>query len=524
MVMPKLNVRRLLASAAPSTLFISAGLFVAPAATAAEAAVTPVVMQEPGDVTDVIDAFDDDNNDMFDISVSLAFQYLSKRARILRETAAYEPGLTTGGFTTKLLNVGEYIETTSKLIPRLDIGIYKDLAFYTRIPIILDNARRIDEIDGSGANQGAVLDAGINPVTGQPEQIFGLPFKSPDRSGLEYVALGLDLAIFNQARDRTKPTWVLGTEVRITGGEPMHACRADDSDDEQCFQPGDVNQNGAFDGETPRPDGTTAELESRNAGEERTAGVTRGTVALEVHSLISKRLKYIEPYGGLTALFEFQQAESADYGSTDLEGALVNHPPIVGTVLVGMMIHPWENREAFGRLTIDLRFQGEYHSEGRDYSELFDAIGSSSARSLRTPEWARFKDACPNSNCNPKSVVDEGSEKTYVTGLSVVEPYGSYRASGSVTWRAGEYVKLNAGLGLRFDQAHGISHDQPCNPDLKDDIGKSGPCHTELGGDRFRATGVPNPAYRPVVNAIGRRFYVDESITYEVFASGTVMF
>jgi hypothetical protein len=513
------NFRRLAALGGPTI-----ALFAASPATAAEPTVTPVVMQEPGDVVDVIDAFDDDNGDQFDISVSLAFQYLSKRARILRETAAFEPGLTTGGFTTKLLNVGQYIETTSKLIPRLDIGIYKDLALYTRIPIILDNARRIDSLDGSADNQGAVLDAGINPLTGQREQIFTLPFKAPDRSGLEYVALGLDYAIFNQARDLTKPTWVLGAEVRITGGEPMHACRVEGEDDEKCFQPGDVNQDGEFNPTSPRPNASEAELEARNAGEEREAGVTRGTVALDVHTLISKRLKYIEPYGGLTALFEFQQAEGADYGSTDLEGALVNHPPIVGTVLVGMMIHPWENREAFGRLTIDLRFQGEYHSEGRDYSELFDAIGSSSARTLRTPEWARFKDACPGSDCTPKSIVDEGSERSYVTGLSVVEPYGSYRAAGSVTWRAGEYVKLNAGLGLRFDQAHGISHDQPCNPDLKDDIGKSGPCHSELGGGSIQATGVPNPAYRPVVNAIGRRFYVDESITYEVFASGTFMF
>ena len=121
-------------------------------------------------------------------------------------------------------------------------------------------------------------------------------------------------------------------------------------------------------------------------------------------------------------------------------------------------------------------------------------------------------------------MVDQGSEKTYFTGLLVVEPYGSYRASGSVTWRAGEYVKLNAGLGLRFDQAHGISHDQPCNPDLKGDVGASGPCHADLGNGAIQATGQPNPAYRPTVNAIGRRFYVDESITYEVFARGIVMF
>lgn len=484
-------------------------------------------MQEPGEVVDVIDAFDDDNGDPFDVSVRLGFQYLSKQARILRETANASPGLTSGGFTSKLQNVGEYIETTSKLIPRIDLGIYKDLAFYTRLPIILANSRRIDPIDGSDGNVGAVL-------AGAPGEgpLFPLPFEAPDRSGIEHLALGIDFGIFNQARDRTKPTWVFGVETQISIGEPMHACALNPVAGPQpngapveCAHPGDVNRNGRFDEGVVSPDdiGRDGQLESIEADEERGPGVTRGTVALELHSYMSKRLKYIEPYGGFRALFEFPLGNS-DFGQTDLEGALVNHPPIVGTVFVGMMIHPWENREAYNRLTFDVSFQGEYHSEGRDYSELFDAIGSSGAPSLRHPKWARFRHNCPGMSCDPLSVVDLGSNKTYNTGLMVVEPYGSYRTAGSVTWRAHEYVKFSTGVGLRFDQAHGISHDQPCNPDLQNDIGASGPCHSQLGDGGIQATGVPNPAYRPTINAIGRRFYVDNSITYEIFASGTVMF
>ncbi len=105
--------------------------------------------------------------------------------------------------------------------------------------------------------------------------------------------------------------------------------------------------------------------------------------------MMSKRIKYVEPYGGFAALFEFQQ-DSSDYGITDLQGSLVNHPPFVGTMILGMMVIPWENREKFGRLTFDLRFMGQYHSEGRDYSELFDALGSSDAASLRNPQWAGY--------------------------------------------------------------------------------------------------------------------------------------
>jgi len=468
--------------------------------------------------------YQDGNKDKHLYNDRNQFQYLSKKARILRESSAFDAAgggasahLTTGGYTSKLQNVGKYVETTSKLIPRLDIGIYKDLAFYFKVPIILANSRRLDEPEEYAGNPNAVVGA-------EPGQIlFGLPFNAPDRSGVEHLALGLDLGIFNQARDYTKPTWVLGLETRLSVGEPMHACNANPANGElECAHPGDINRNGEIDA-----DASGNSLESSDISE-RGAGVTRGTVGLELHTVMSKRLKYIEPYGGLKALFEFQMGNDSEYGQTDLEGALVNHPPIVGKVFVGMMIHPWENRESYNRLTFDLRFEGDYHSEGRDYGELFDALGSSAAPSMRNPKWERYEASLceQNGTCTgaeSHSVIDEGSGKVYQNGLTVVEPFGSYRASGSVTWRAHEYVKFNTGVGLSFEQAHGISHDQPCNPDFDGTVGEAGPCHSG-GGNTITATGNPNPNYRPVVNAIGRRFYVDESITYEIFASGTVMF
>jgi hypothetical protein len=489
-----------------------------------DSALKPQVMQEPGFVTDVIDAFDDDNGDPFDIKVTLGFRYLSKKARILRESSAFRAGsgataagLTTGGFTSRLQNVGEYIETTSTLTPRLDVGVYKDLAVYAKFPIVLANSRRIDPIDGTDANASAA-------VGGAPgEVLFNLPFEAPDRSGLENVTVGIDFGIFNQARDRTKPTWILGFEARISAGTVMSACNANPGPGEvECAHEGDINRNNTLDGDLLDANGNT--LESQ-AIESRDAGIARGTTGLNIHTLMSKRLKYIEPYGGFDALIEVQQSESG-LDVTDVDGTLVNNPPVVGTVMVGMMVHPWENREAFQRITLDLRFQGEYHSEGRDYSELYDALGSSNAASLRNPKWAGYRrnDSFNDPDTDAYSIVDEGSEKIYTTGLAVVEAYGSYRAAGSLTWRAGEYVQLQAGVGLRFDQAHGISHDQPCNPDFKGDPDAAGPCHSETGVVPPPTTGIPNPSYRPTVNAVGRRFYVDESITYEVFASGQVMF
>jgi hypothetical protein len=240
--------------------------------------------------------------------------------------------------------------------------------------------------------------------------------------------------------------------------------------------------------------------------------------------MISKRIKYIEPYGGFSALFEFQQS-SSDYGISDVDATLVNHPPLVGTMILGMMVIPWENREKFGRLTLDMRFAGQYHSEGRDYSELFDAIGSSDAASIRSPQWAAYKAAV----CDPKSMatcppseVDTASQKTYFTGLSDVSAYTSFRASGSVTWQTNEYVKFNFGLGYSHDQGHDISGDPPCNP-AKKDLATGGPCHSGGGGSPV-PTGIANPNYRQSINAVGRRFFVDDSNTFDVMASGVVMF
>jgi hypothetical protein len=444
----------------------------------------------------------------------------------MRETHINEPGLTSGGFTSNLMNVAQYTETTSKLIPKVEFGIYKDLAAYIRLPIILNNSRKLEALDGSDSRLGIVFDGGRRSDGSKEVLVGSLPFEAPDRSGVEYIAAGLEFDILNQARDRTKPTWLVGIEGRFSVGTPMHACNPNptpnnqSNDQVECADPGDRNRNGQRDDDN----------DSADAGETRDPGVTRGTVALELRTLLSRRVKYVEPYGGFSALFEFQN-ESSDYGLTDLEGSLVNHPPIVGTMIFGLMIIPWENREKFGRLTFDLRFTGQYKSEGRDYAELFDALGSSDAETLRNPQWAEYK-ANPNFGDpnQPTSVVDEGSQKVYFTGLTDVQAYGSYRGSASVTWQASEFVKFTFGLGYRHDQAHGITGDQPCNPDLKQDgvagAQKAGPCKQgdETKGETPVATGQPNPNYRPTVNAVGRRFVVDDSNTFDIFASGVVMF
>jgi hypothetical protein len=119
--------------------------------------------------------------------------------------------------------------------------------------------------------------------------------------------------------------------------------------------------------------------------------------------------------------------------------------------------------------------------------------------------------------------VDPGSQKTFTTGLTDVAAYGSFRVSGSATWQVGEYVKFQFGMGFRHDQGHLITADAPCNPAEKK-LETSGPCHTGDETSGISPTGLPNPNYRATINSVGRRYWVDGSNTWDLFASGVVMF
>ncbi len=472
-------------------------------------AAEPPVMRETGEVTIIQDAFDDD--DPMDVTVGLEFDYSSKSAKILRETSINEAGLSTGGFTSRRMNVAQYSESISRLTPRIEIGLYQDIAAHLTLPILLSHSSSLEDLEGSAGKAGVV-------AQGQPgETLFSIPFRAPDRSGLEYLGAGLDFGIWNQARDRTKPTWTFGVEGRFPVSEAMHACTtAPKAGQVECAGVGDINRNGSSDSDF---EGSVAKRE---------AGVSRGTIALEGHTMFSRRIKYVEPYAGLSALFEIPMS-SSDFNLVDLEGSIVNHPPLVGTMTFGLLVIPWENRSRFSRVTIDFRFTGEYHSEGRDYSELFDALGSSDAASLRQPLYAKYKtnpnykQGCTGANCEPQSVVDDGSQRVFFTGLTDVQPYGTFRGSGGITWQASDVVKFKVGAGVTKVQGHVISGDQPCNPDLKGEPGASGPCKREEATSTT-VTGAPNPSYRPSVNAPGRRFFVDDATVWDVFASAVVMF
>jgi hypothetical protein len=512
-----------------STLLVGgAAFFAANSAYADEPrrATEPRIMAEPGEVTNVVDAFDEGNP--YDVHITLGFQQSFYGGKVRRESSIGQGSLTTGGFTSPLMNVATFKETTSRLNTRVDVGLFRDIGFYLRLPLVLSNSRELTDLQGSSKVQGVVLQ-------GAPgEQLFSLPFKSPNRSGIEYLAAGFDFGIFNQARDPSKPTWVFGFEGRFNVSEPMHACNGggkglnQGGNQVECADPSDIDRDGKPSG-TGTPGLTRDEqgrsLEGSFSGG-RKAGVSRGTTAVEVHTMVSRRIKYLEPYGGFRAMFEFPTS-SSDFGRSDVSNVVASRPPIQGWFTMGTQVIPYELKEKFQRLTLDFRFVGTYRSEGRDYSPLFDAIGSSDAPSLRRPTYAQYQGGKTAAE-GTQSVIDPGSQKIFATGLSDVGAYGGFTLSTSAMFQAGEYIKFQVGGAYSIFQSHFLTGDQPCDSSAKNDLGKAGPCQSiqgnATGGYTRTPTGQPNPVYRAPIDAVGRRFKLDDATQLDLWINAVVMF
>jgi hypothetical protein len=445
----------------------------------------PRLMSETAEISTVADAFDGD--DPFDLNLIVGFHQSWKHANVRRESTL--PQIASGGFIPATVNIASYTSTMSTLDVGADVGIYKDFALILRAPVILSWAQGLGNLNGPVA---PILLA--DPAGGAP--LFTVPFTSPTRSGIDYISAGLDWAIYNQQRDTTKPTWVVGVEGRLAVGAPLHAC----------------NANAAV--ECPDPVTPTVN---------RSPGISKGFDSLIVRTIWSRRFGYVEPYSGFDARFDFAQSRS-DFGMWDPTNNLERTPPLQGSFMIGMEVVPFEQREQFQRLSADFRFRGTYHSPGRDYSELFDALGSSQAPSLRSPNPAEYYNSMPGVAISPTnpSVANRNVSSVYFTGITEEQAYGSFLLSASATYQAGEYIKFTAGSSFTYVQSHLVTAADTCTPNNAN-AALAGPCSTTSMGVTT-VLGTPNPDHRDVIDLPGHRFSIDDTTIVDLWVTGVVMF
>lgn len=442
-------------------------------------------MDEPTSYTDVVDAFDDD--DVFDLHIHVGYLRQWETGRIQREVNG--PAAADGRAQSLLVDVGTYELQRNGLMFGLDVGIFRDLALYARLPLILSDDRTITPRSGLDTS---VLDAGGS-------SLFDLPtsgFRAPTRSGVDWLSVGLAWSILNQHRQRWAPTWVVMVEGRFNLGEPMRACQQ-------------------LDGMTRCRGDYNAATDSFTASS--SPGVGRGVNALRAETRASFREGMVEPYAGLAVQIEWPgSAGSVFLPAGDLRGYINRIPPIQARFTAGAAIIPWEDRQHFQRFTFDLRFNADYVSEGRDYSPLFDALGSSQNPYLATPNYEGV------------AGMDNGVSglaRTQFTGLTDTQSHG--RVGGQITleMQAAQYVRFQVGTLFMYSTPYNLTQADACNPNVAassvNDPRLVGDCRPSASASN---TAIINPHHRPVIDMPGNRFRVDSLWQIDLYANVTAMF
>lgn len=440
------------------------------------------LMREPHSYVDVADALDDD--DAFDLNVTVGFRHVTTQGNVQRERGAggvIDPGIDPNRAAQNWTDIARHSHSQNLLDVGLDIGIFRDLMVYGRMPIILSDDRSLSRIEGTNPEQYLQADDG----TATPPPLFSVPFNSPTRSGLDYIAAGIAWSIMNQHRDRALPTWVLMVEGRFNVGDPLIACQGGATT--ACRSP-----NGE-----PFP---------MNAGTD--AGETRGTNALRIETRSSWRSGYVEPYAGL--LFQIEWPVSAEQfylPAGNLNGFVNDKPPIVGELTGGIAIIPWENRAGWQRFTLDFRFMGRYVSEGRDYSPLFDALGTSQNLYLTEPALEG----------DPSAAGAGDLRSVPFFGLTDVQSHAEIGARLGIEMRAARFVNFQLGAGLWYVEPYIITYADACNPNV------DGASATAALRGTCRS-GIINPHHRPVLGLPGQQFRMDEQVRFDLSFNVTGMF
>lgn len=455
------------------------------------------------EVTRVASSFDGDNK--FDLHFGVGYDFNFKQAAILREWS--DEKNPKGTMVRDLL----YRQMRHVVTPTLEIGLYKDLAVYAALPIVVSDQRTYafdkeaepcvyaDQASGTNPatcvrhDNSTTIRDGIIPRDGfdatntaQPFGQFGgmdtqTIFKGANRYGLDQLVVGLKIGILNQDRLSHMPKWVIGLEGRFAIGKPM-----------------------TF---------------SRNITDADPAGnhrVGRGTHELGVWTALSRRYRFLDPF--FTAWWyqairaNGNNTEFRSYGPTQDR---VNPQSNVG-VSFGTEIVPFERKAKGQKVALNLRGLAMLKYGGRGYSEAWELFADSPAlvgtyqpgqNGLECDRGAVDQviqhakdnptDGDPLANSGVTGAAG-GRGCQRFSGITNIQDFATFGMNIALHAQLSKYAVLMIGAMLSTDTRHLITAASR---------GKA-----NLGGDTqvVDQAGEINPVRRDVIDQVGRRYAVGD--------------
>jgi hypothetical protein len=308
------------------------------------------------EITDVADAADTlrignfERDDLWDIHLDDSFEMVMENGKITREPINM-PGRTTGCSETaardcRPVDELQYKRNTSVYHLRAEIGVFQDVALTVGWSYVVSQSMRFDYAPNVDASNSTVDSTDYGTL-------FPHDFRS-DRKGSGAFELGFRFAPLSDERDESKPTWVLA-----------------------------FNWAAPWTSQTKQLDRPTAKNKPGRVGD--------GINYLTFSTALSKRLGnfgligidpnanrrgYLDPYIELAAVLPLpQRGKALPALLSDKAVQFAKKPSRQVKLNAGFEVVPFEDLKEDRRLAIDFGLRSTLYTEGRNYSELSDALG-----------------------------------------------------------------------------------------------------------------------------------------------------
>jgi hypothetical protein len=503
---------------------------------------TGIRMARAHDITDVATMLEKGNP--YDARISIGFRTTLTTAALNREYMGNYKGV-------EVVKDLIYTQTKMELDLKAEFAIFKNLAIYIRIPIVLKQQNEYNFAGGSrfpgypgepdcrtahpddpsvcnpdgvnARNSRTVQDgvaAGLSGIAyDDVNNAMVLPpgfdvgggeagnrtlFKGPNRSGIDQLHIGIHWLFhgFKQADDPTKPNWRIGAEFRLSVGKIMDFKR-DSAGDTSCGPPLNNNWN-------CRPNLNDA--------------VGRGIHEIRFYTTLSKRLwildSFIHFYFQMPMAFRKKSFYRSKYDFSDNWGeedeSPVNKAPKIAGLRFGTEIVAWEKPQDHFKFVVTLVGIIDYVFPGRDYSEAYELLAGSPILNMNCDNPS----ALYQYMCTQPDNTAVRNALTYFPGLTDVQDYAVFGGQIGFDFLIYKYVKLTFNYTLVHRQEHFLTLTDAGEDTGTDPLQPDGSC-APGNACRDGRVNIPsreqNPWHRPAVDTPGHRYRIQEMMVHQIW-------
>jgi hypothetical protein len=290
----------------------------------------------------------------------------------------------------------------------------------------------------------------------------------------------------HQARDDTKPTWILSAQFRPSIGKLM-------------------------------------KFNAMNPSKE--TGVSPGVHEFRAETSVAKNVGWATPFVDFwwQAPFGVRGTKPGDpdgslFWDTTAPNAIgqrTKDPQQTAGTLFGFDATLVENPHEHQRLSLEFLAEIQAHFTGIGYSEMWEifAYAGDITRDVNAPLRIDLDPTNP------------GSQVVSHPGVTTIENYMSFAGRVGLTGEIGAHAKFSVGFQLGRDQTHAISYtDAGIDLPTCDATHAAPNCETTNDNLVTPGTREVNPLHKQLIDVAGRRFLVDETTTYSLLASGEILF